>query len=155
MSFLEKLKQNTEIKEPSAKDLGSKEENPKKKKKIKNLKKLPPQEEFEGQLFIDVYETNEELVIQSTIAGVMAEDIDISIENEMITIRGSRKRPEEKIESYFHQECYWGPFSRQLILPTEVDISRAEASMKDGVFTLRLPKVERKRKKKIAVKEEE
>ena len=106
-----------------------------------------------GQLAIDVYQTDNELVIQSTIAGVKPEDLDISIEADAVLIRGKRDYPPETSEkNYFYQECYWGPFSRQIILPEETDPNQAEASMKEGVLTIRIPKIERKKKRKITVK---
>jgi HSP20 family protein len=107
----------------------------------------------EGQLAIDVYQTDMDLIIQSTIAGVKPEDLDISIEADTVLIRGNREEPrEEEEKSYFYQECYWGPFSRQIILPEETDPTRAQASMKEGVLTIRIPKIERKKKRKIVVK---
>jgi HSP20 family molecular chaperone IbpA len=109
--------------------------------------------EPEGQLAIDVYQTEEELVIQSAIAGVKPENLDVSIEGDQVLIRGFREKPSEEGErNYFYQECYWGPFSRQIILPEEVDPSRAEAEMKEGILTIRIPKIERKKKRKIVVR---
>lgn len=109
--------------------------------------------EPEGQLAIDVYQTETELVIQSAIAGVKPENLDISIEEDQVLIKGSREKPPEEGErNYFYQECYWGPFSRQIILPEEVDPSRTEAEMKEGILTIRIPKIERKKKRKIVVK---
>lgn len=71
--------------------------------------------EPEGQLAIDVYQTEEYLVIQSAIAGVKPESLDISIEGDMILIKGNRERPtEEEERNYFYQECFWGPFSAKL-----------------------------------------
>jgi len=110
--------------------------------------------EPEGQLALDVYQTDSEIVIQAPIAGVKKEDLDISIENDVVTIRGRRDKPEEVEEkSYFNQECYWGPFSRQIILPVEGDPSRTEATMKEGVLTLRIPRVDKEKKRKIEIKE--
>jgi HSP20 family protein len=109
--------------------------------------------EPEGQLTVDVYQTNGEIVIQTAIAGVKPEELDISIENDMVTIRGARERAFEKEEkNYFYQECYWGRFSREIILPAEVDGPRAEATMKEGILTIRIPKIEKEGKKKIMVK---
>jgi HSP20 family protein len=109
--------------------------------------------EPEGQLAMDVYQTEEELVLQSAIAGVKPDSIDISIEGDMVTVRGNREKPqEEENANYFYQECFWGPFSRQIILSVEVDPSRTEASLKDGILTIRMPKIERERKRKIMVK---
>ncbi len=108
-------------------------------------------ENVEGQLSVDVYQTKDNLIIKSTIAGVKPEDIDISIDNDMITIRGQRKYDEEvKEEDYFYQECYWGSFSRSIVLPMEVKGDEAEASLKNGVLTIVLPKV--KKSKTVAVK---
>ena len=108
--------------------------------------------EPEGQLAIDIYQTENELVIRSAIAGVKPEFLDISFERDIIIIRGKREKPSEEKGDYFSQECYWGPFSRELILPVEVDPNRAEAVMREGILTIRLPKIEREKKKKIIIK---
>jgi len=106
----------------------------------------------EGQLAIDVYQTKKELVVQSAIAGVKPENLDISIEGDVLTIRGNRERLSEPEENYFTQECYWGPFSREIIMPVEVDPGRVEATMKEGILIIRIPKILRERKRKISVK---
>lgn len=108
--------------------------------------------EPEGELAVDVYQTENELIVQSAIAGVKPEDLDVSMEGDVITIKGKREKPFEGEGDYFSQECYWGPFSRKIIFPIEVDPSRAEASMKDGILTIKIPKILRERKRKIAVK---
>ena len=109
-------------------------------------------EEGEGQLTIDVYQTPTEIIVESTIAGVNPEDLDIDITNESVTIRGKRTK-ERKIsdEDYFYQECYWGKFSRSVILPQEVDSDAAVASLKNGVLNIRLPKINRQKSKKLKV----
>jgi HSP20 family protein len=110
--------------------------------------------EVEGQLATDVYQTDEELVIQSAIAGVKGDELDITIEGDKVTIRGTRDRPEkEEKVNYFYQECYWGPFSREIILPVEIDPSRAEAIFKEGVLVIRMPKIERDKRRKLSIKE--
>ena len=132
------------------------------KKEIINKKKEPvakKEEEWlsesEGQLTIDVYQTPNEVVIKSTIAGVKPEDIDITMTNDMITIKGKRKKDEDiREEDYYYQECYWGPFSRSVILPVDVEVDSAEASMKNGILTIRLPKIEKVKTKKIKIKSE-
>jgi HSP20 family protein len=107
----------------------------------------------EGQLTIDVYQTENDIVIKSTIAGVKPEDLDVSINNDMVTIRGERKNEENvSEENYYYQECYWGQFSRSVILPVDVLGDKAEASMKNGIFTLRLPKADTTKTKKIQVR---
>lgn len=112
-------------------------------------------EEAEGQLTVDVYQTPTEIVVQSTIAGVAPEDLDISITNESVTIRGKREKNEKvKEDEYFYQECYWGRFSRSIILPQEIDAERAVAGMKNGVLTIRLPKLDREKTKKLKIKTE-
>lgn len=131
---------------------------PKKKPALKELKAEPPAEEFsseeEGQLTIDVYQTDADVVIKSTIAGVKSEDVDISITDNMVTIKGRRIK-DEKIapENYYYQELYWGPFSRSVILPVDIDTDKVRASMKDGILTIRLPKTERLKTKTIKIRE--
>lgn len=106
----------------------------------------------EGQLAVDVYQTESELVIQSAIAGVKSEELDISVEGDLVIIRGKRKRPLEENEDYFSQECYWGSFSRKIILPVEVDPGRIDASLKNGILTIRMPKILREKKMKVTIK---
>ena len=114
---------------------------------------MPPAEDGEGQLTIDVYQTDSEVVIKSTIAGVKPEDLDVSIVNDMITIRGERKQEEEiHEENYYYQECYWGSFSRSIILPVDVLPDKIEASMKNGILTIKMPKADNTRTKKIQVR---
>jgi len=109
--------------------------------------------ETEGQLSLDVYQTDLDIVIKSTIAGVDSDDLDITITNDMLTIRGYRRKEEEIApENYFYQECYWGPFSRSVILPTDVDPEKAEASLKNGLLTIKLPKIEKQKTRKIKIK---
>ena len=109
----------------------------------------------EGQLAVDIYQTEKDLIIQSAIAGVKPDNLDITIEEDLLSIKGERKRPEEEEEGdYFSQECYWGKFSRQIILPVEVDPTRINATLKEGILTLRTHKISRKKKRKITVKEE-
>lgn len=107
----------------------------------------------EGQLTIDVYQTESDIVIKSTIAGVKPEDLDVTINNDMITIRGERKKEEDvPEENYYYQECYWGNFSRSVILPVDVLAEKIEASMKNGILTIRLPKADATKMKKIQVR---
>ncbi len=109
--------------------------------------------ESEGQLTIDVYQTDDDIVIKSTIAGVKPEDLDVNINNDMVTIRGERKQDEEiSPDNYYYQECYWGPFSRSVILPVEIVSEKAEATMKNGILTIRLPKADTTKTRKIQVR---
>lgn len=107
----------------------------------------------EGQLTIDVYQTESDIVIKSTIAGVKPEDLDVAINNDMVTIKGERKNEEQvPEENYYYQECYWGKFSRSVILPVDVLAEKIEASMKNGILTVRLPKADINKTKKIQVR---
>ncbi|OIO48143.1 MAG: hypothetical protein AUJ32_01215 [Parcubacteria group bacterium CG1_02_40_82] len=108
--------------------------------------------ESEGQLTIDVYQTPNHIVIKSTIAGVKPEDLDITITNDMVTIRGKREKDEEiQTDDYYYQECYWGSFSRSVILPVDVEADSTEANLKNGILTIRLPKIEKIKTKKIKI----
>lgn len=109
-------------------------------------------EELEGQLAVDVYQTKDSVVIKAPIAGVKAEDIDVSVSEDVVTLRGERKEETEvSRENYYVQECYWGSFSRSVILPTSTVAEKAVASLKDGVLTLTIPKVVQEKVKKIKV----
>lgn len=176
-SFFDKLKDSIGVEdiepEPEEEKEEEKKKSPKKKVAAKTVKKIavkdgskPEKEEEEkkkresdwfeesdGELAIDVYQTKNEIVVQTAVAGVKADDLDVSIENDLVTIAGKRESHEvEEEKNYFFQECYWGAFSREIILPEEVDASRAEAMFKDGILTLRLPKTKRQKTKKIKVK---
>jgi HSP20 family protein len=95
----------------------------------------------EAQLSCDVYETKNDIIVRTTVAGVKPEDLDISISNDLLTIRGSRQQEDEAIkEDYYSQECYWGAFSRSIVLPREVDQKKIDANLKNGVLTIKLPK---------------
>lgn len=109
--------------------------------------------EPEGQLTIDVYQTPEEIIVESAVAGVEPHDLDINVTTDSVTIRGERQRNKEvKNEDYFYQECYWGRFSRSVILPQEVDPEGASANFKNGILTVHLPKLKRERAKKVRVR---
>src|SRR4030043_650049 len=106
--------------------------------------------ESEGQLTIDVYQTPSDIIIKSTIAGVDPEEIDVSISNDMVTIKGYREKDEEiRAEDYYYQECYWGAFSRSVILPVDIEADKAEAGIKNGILTIKLPKVEKIKTRKL------
>jgi len=107
-------------------------------------------EEEEGQLAVDVYLKDGELVIVSPISGVTMNDIEILVHGDMLIIRGKRLPPENpKITDYLYRECYWGPFSKTIILPRDVDINNIKASLKDGILMIRIPKIKGEAVKKI------
>jgi HSP20 family protein len=111
------------------------------------------QQEGEGELAVDVYQTPDCIVIKALIAGVQPQTVDISLTREMLTISGIRQDEREvEEENYFQRELYWGSFSRTILLPEEVDVERAEASEKHGVLMIRLPKINKKRETKLKVR---
>lgn len=105
-----------------------------------------------GQLAVDVYETKEKLVVKGRVAGVNKSDLDVSISDNTLTIRGTLSAGnEDGVENYFLQECYWGEFSRSLVLPVPVKEDEIEAVLKDGVLTISFAKVKQDTVKKIEV----
>ena len=105
-----------------------------------------------GQLAVDVYETREKLVVKARTAGVNKNDLDVSISDNQLTIRGTLSSgSEEGVENYFLQECYWGEFSRTIALPVPVKEEEIEAVLKDGVLTISFSKVQQDTVKKIQV----
>ncbi len=112
----------------------------------KNVEDTTPEGEIfdqDGELVVDVFETNSDFVVLAAIAGVQIKDVDISLEKDMMVIKGNRQDPHNQPEKkYFYQECYWGPFSRKIILPENIDIDQADAQMDKGVLTIKIPKTE-------------
>lgn len=105
-----------------------------------------------GQLAVDVYETKEKLVVKARTAGVNKNDLDVSISDNTLTIRGTLSAGnEDDVANYFVQECYWGEFSRLLTLPIPVKEDEVEAQLKDGVLTISFTKVKQDTVKKIQV----
>jgi HSP20 family protein len=98
--------------------------------------------EEEGELKVDVFQNEKAIVVKSAIAGTRLEDLQITLNHDMLTIRGRREHDEEvEHGNYFYQECYWGKFSRSIILPVNVDASKTKARMKNGILTVTLPKI--------------
>ncbi len=108
--------------------------------------------EQDGQPAMDMYQKENELIIQAALAGIKVEDVDISVENDVFMIKGKRDNPAQEVDKYFLQECFWGNFSREIILPIEVDSARTKAEIKNGVLIIKIPIIE-KGKKKISIKE--
>lgn len=110
-------------------------------------------EETDGQLSVDVINTDDAIIIKAMLAGVKPNDIDIDIARDMVTVRGKREEEHESSkENYYHRELYWGSFSRNILLPEEIDVDEADATEKNGLVTLRLPKLDKTRKTKLHVK---
>ncbi len=110
------------------------------------------EEAVPGQLAVDVYETKERLVVKARTAGVNKNELDVSIADNTLSIRGTLSAGnEEDVENYFVQECYWGEFSRSLALPVPVKEDEIEAVLKDGVLTISFTKLKQDSVKKIQV----
>ncbi|MDP1625228.1 MAG: Hsp20/alpha crystallin family protein [bacterium] len=109
--------------------------------------------ETDGQLTVDVYQTPNEIVIRTMVAGVKPEDLDINITRDMVSIRGSREESTESHnQDYFHRELYWGSFSRTIMLPEEIEVEEAEAVERHGLLTIKLPKIDKSKQNKLRVK---
>jgi len=110
------------------------------------------EEEFPGQLAVDVYETEEKLVVKARTAGVNKEELDVSISDGILTISGTLSSGDETDATNWHiQECYWGEFSRTLALPVSVKEDEVEAILKDGVLSVTFNKIKQEQAKKIQV----
>ena len=106
-----------------------------------------------GELPVDVYQTANDIVIKATIPGVKAEEVDISITGDTLTIKAEHKEEKEvKQEDYFYRERRHGTFSRSIPVPVQVKAEKAEAVFDNGVLTLTLPKSEEVKPKQIKVK---
>jgi len=164
MSFFKKLKNEIDFGEKNEIKEAEKRENKKTEKKKTEKKPVPVQKpkkepqdwmETDGQLAVDVYQTKNFFVVQAPVAGIKTEDLDISVENDFLIIKGKREKTEEIQEKdYFYQECYWGSFSRKVSLPEDLDSSKIKASLKKGILTVKIPKITQKAKK-IIIQEEE
>ncbi|MFH1947113.1 MAG: Hsp20/alpha crystallin family protein [Candidatus Magasanikbacteria bacterium] len=100
------------------------------------------EEHLEGQLAVDVGQTKEEIILVSTIAGAVTDKIEVFVQNDLLTIRGVRVSPMNSFSDVdmFHQECFWGRFSRTIVLPVDVKGDLARAEYKNGVLTIKIPK---------------
>ncbi len=105
-----------------------------------------------GKLLVDLYESDGSLIIQSMIAGVTPENLQISITRERVVIRGKREMPKDRPEEYFANELYWGSFERVIDLPYEIDADNAEAVEKYGLLIVRLPKLDTHKTQELRVK---
>lgn len=109
-------------------------------------------QDMPGMLAVDVYETKEKLYVKARTAGVNKDDLDVSIADNTLTIRGTLSSGDEiDAENYHIQECYWGEFSRTLALPVPVKEDEVEAVLKDGVLTISFTKVKQETVKKITI----
>lgn len=106
-----------------------------------------------GTLAVDVYETDDDVVVKASVPGVEPEDLDISITGDTLTIKGETRAEEDvEEENYVYRERRYGVFSRSMTIPTSVEADEADAEFEDGVLTLRLPKAEEVKPKTIEIK---
>lgn len=153
MSFFEKLTGSIKVVEPESAIDSVVVGEVKAKKGFEH--QLPETENEEGQLTIDMSQTADEMIIQTIVGGVKPEDLDVSITHDMVTIRGKREKTREVAGGdYFYQELYWGNFSRSILLPQEIDSDEAEATIKNGLLTIKLPKLNKAKVQKLRVKNE-
>jgi HSP20 family protein len=109
-------------------------------------------ESEEGQLAIDAYQDDDNIILKAPIAGVSIEDLEISITDEVVTVKGTRRNETEiERQNYFVQECYWGTFMRSYILPISVDAAKAEAFLRNGILTIKIPKQEKTKTRVLKV----
>lgn len=121
--------------------------------RISPAKEAPEPTRSEGHLPVDMYQTSTEIIIRSFVAGVRADELNVSISRDMVVIEGSREERSDVTGSdYFSQELFWGSFSRSITLPQEVDVENCTASAKDGLLTITLPKLDRARQTKLKVR---
>lgn len=109
----------------------------------------------EGELALDIFQTPEQIVVVAPIAGVNMEDITLTVTGEVLTIKGKRAFEfETAAQDYYTQECYWGAFSRSIILPESVDAHSITASYKNGILTVRIPKIEKTTMRVVHINEQ-
>ncbi len=110
--------------------------------------------EEEGHLSVDVFQSENNIVVKATIAGAKNEDIEVVVNGDMLTIKGERRLNEDiDYDDYLYRECYWGKFSRTIILPVQIDENKVEAKMDNGVLTVILPKAQKTKEVNIKIKE--
>lgn len=111
------------------------------------------EDESEGELTVDVYQTPDDIIIKAMVSGMDPNELDISIGRDTVTIKGKREGTREAVEDdYICRELYWGSFSRTIALPQEIEVEEAEATQKHGLLTIRLPKIDKRRQAKLRVK---
>lgn len=110
------------------------------------------EDDVPGQLAVDVYETDDELVIKARTAGVNKDDLDVSVSDGILTISGTLTSGDEiAVKNWHMQECYWGEFSRSLQLPVAIKEDEAKAALKDGILSVSFPKVQQEQATKIPI----
>ncbi len=109
--------------------------------------------EQEAELAVDVSQTPTEIVIKTMVAGVNPDELDVSISQEMVIIKGTRRESYQVDDNdYFHKELYWGSFARTILLPSEVKAEEAIAEFRHGLLTIKLPKIDKQKQTKLRIK---
>jgi len=150
------LKERREVKKTTKKKkIKIKEE---KTKKLTGTSSRPSVSDWlkpEGEPLVDIYQTEDEFCIVSPIAGITAENLEITIEEGILFLKGEREEPEkEKRKNYFLKECYWGPFAKKIALPEDVDIERIKAVLNRGVLSVKIPRIKKEKNQRIIIEEE-
>ncbi len=105
-----------------------------------------------GQLSVDIYYTDTEIVVLAPIAGIKKEDIKLSVTDDVLVIRGERHQKNEiPDENYYTRECFWGNFQRAIVLPKEADTKDISASFEDNILEIHIPKEEIEKTKIIKI----
>ncbi len=122
-------------------------------KNDKNGSNWMEEENDEAELAVDVYQTSDDIVVQTMVAGVKPDDLELTIARDMITIRGKREESRSIDEdNYFTKELYWGKFSRTISLPAEVEPEEVEATERHGLLTIKMQKVDKQKKNTVKVR---
>ena len=152
-SFFERLTGNMSMEEESSE--------PKKEYLIKGVKgdkksdsnNWIEEENEEAELSVDVYQTPTDIIVETMVAGVKPDDLELSIARDMITIKGERGESRTIDEdNYFTKELYWGRFSRTISLPAEVEPEEVEATERHGLITIKIKKVDKEKKNTVKVR---
>ena len=118
-----------------------------------HMSTLAEEKEQDAELAVDVSQTPNEIIVKTMVAGVNPDELEVSITQEMVSIKGSRRQVYEmEDKDFFHKELYWGSFSRTILLPSEVRSEEAVAELKHGLLTIRLPKIDKQRQTKLRIK---
>ena len=153
-SFFEKITGGMNVNEDEDENFEDEYEKPSHHPRAKSKEIEPVEEEEEdGELTVDVYETPSEIIIKTMVAGVKPDDISVNISRDMVTIKGKREESKTVSEdNYYVQELYWGSFSRTIVLPHEVEPEEAEATEKHGLLTIKLTKIDKQKKSSLKIK---
>jgi HSP20 family protein len=143
-SFFERLTGTVKIEDELTEESGIDQDEPR--------GRMLEETDSEGELSVDVYQTADDIIVKTMIAGVKPEDIEVNITRDMVSIKGKRSEDDDQAQDYFHRELYWGSFSRTIMLPEEIEVEDADATEKHGLLTIRLPKIDKSKQSKLRVK---